>query len=183
MNSEITEITETKEGRWQTGCPAGAGETAWGEDETLALPPHHSFRGWILYDGACRSCAASARRFDRIFRRRGFFFLPLQTKWLMERLDLAAGAPVEELRLLTADGRDIGGAEAIIFLSREIWWTWPFAALAQLPGMHKRLDRGYRWIAARRVCDHVRCSLEKQRSVDRRFRKLATSFVTSFCCL
>jgi alginate O-acetyltransferase complex protein AlgI len=176
MNSEITEITETKEGRWQSHkhvCPAGAHETAWREDETLALRTNHSFRGWIIYDGACRSCAASARRFDRIFRRRGFLFLPLQTNWIMERLDLEPDAPLEEMRVLTADGRDIGGSDAVIFLARQIWWTWLFAALAQLPGMHKRLDRGYRRIAAHRVCDHIRCSLEEQRSPDRRFRKSA----------
>jgi alginate O-acetyltransferase complex protein AlgI len=78
------------------------------------------------------------------------------------------------MRLLTADGYDIGGADAVIFLTRQIWWTWLFAALAQLPGMHKRLDRGYRRIAAHRVCDHIRCSPEEQRSLDRRFRKSAT---------
>jgi predicted DCC family thiol-disulfide oxidoreductase YuxK len=177
MNSEITEIPETKEGRRQKHehvCPASALETTWREDETLALRTNHSFRGWILYDGACRSCAASSRRFDRIFRRRGFLFLPLQTNWIMERLDLESGAPLEELRVLTADGRNIGGADAVIFLARQIWWTWPFAALAQLPGMHKPLDRGYRWIAAHRVCDHIRCSLEERRSLDRRFRKSVT---------
>jgi predicted DCC family thiol-disulfide oxidoreductase YuxK len=170
-------MTETNEGQWQRHehvCPAGAHETAWHEDETLALRTNHSFHGWILYDGACRSCAASARRFDRIFRRRGFLFLPLQTNWIMKRLDLEPGAPLEEMRLLTADGRDIGGADAVIFLAHQIWWTSPFAALAQLPGMHNRVDRGYRWIAAHRACDNIRCSLEGWRSPDRHFRKSAT---------
>src|SRR5438067_1954605 len=177
MNSEITEITETKEERSPRHdhiCPTVRRETPWRGDETLAPQTNHSFRGWILYDGACRSCTASARRFDRIFRRRGFLFLPLQTNWIMERLDLEPGAPLEEMRLLTADGRDIGGADAVIFLARQIWWAWPFAALAKSPPMHKLLDRGYRWIAAHRVCDHIRCSLEEQRSLDRRFRKSAT---------
>src|SRR6478736_3925748 len=110
MYSEITEITETKEERSPRHdhiCPTVRHETPWRGDETLAPQTNHSFRGWILYDGACRSCAASARRFDRIFRRRGFLFLPLQTNWIMKRLDLEPGAPVEEMRLLTADGRGI----------------------------------------------------------------------------
>ena len=144
-------------------CPAGAHETAWHEDETLALRTNHSFCGWILYDGACRSCTASARRFDRIFRRRGFLFLPLQTNWIMDRLDLEPGAPLEEIRLLTADGRNIGGADAVVFLARQIWWAWPFAALAQSPPMHKLLDRGYRWIATHRDCDHITCNLPRRR--------------------
>jgi predicted DCC family thiol-disulfide oxidoreductase YuxK len=166
MNSEITEITETKEGRWQRHkhvCPAGAHQKAWREDETPAPQTNHSFRGWILYDGACRSCTASAKRFDRIFRRRDFLFLPLQTNWIMDRLDLDPDAPLEEMRVLTADGRDIGGADAVIFLARQIWWAWPFAALAQSPPIHKLLDRGYRWIAAHRDCDHITCNLPPRR--------------------
>ena len=166
MYSEITEITETKEERSPRHdhiCPTVRHETPWRGDETLAPQTNHSFRGWILYDGACRSCAASARRFDRIFRRRGFLFLPLQTNWIMDRLDLEPGAPLEEMRLLTADGRGIGGADAVVFLARQIWWAWPFAALAQSPAMHKLLDRGYRWIAAHRDCDHITCNLPPRR--------------------
>src|ERR1700745_1979057 len=105
MYSEITEITETKEGRWprrEHVCLAGGHQMAWREDKTLTPRTKHSFRGWILYDGACRSCTASARRFDRIFRRRGFLFLPLQTNWIMERLDLAPRAPLEEIRVFTS---------------------------------------------------------------------------------
>ena len=166
MNSEITEITETKEGRsrrHQHVCPASVHETAGRGYETVAPQTNRSFGGWILYDRACPSCTASARRFDRIFRRRGFLFLPLQTSWVMKRLDLEPGAPVEEMRVLTADGRDIGGADAMIFLARQIWWARPFAALAQLPGMHKLLDRRYRWIAAHRGCDHITCKLPPRR--------------------
>src|SRR6476661_4774671 len=166
MYSEITEITETKEERSPRQnhiCPTVRHETPWRGDETLAPRTNHSFRGWILYDGACRSCTASARRFDRVFRRRGFLFLPLQTNWIMDRLDLDPGAPLEEIRVLTADGRDIGGADAMVFLARQIWWAWPFAALAQSPPMHKLLDRGYRWIAADRDCDHITCNLPPRR--------------------
>src|SRR5437870_5633819 len=166
MNSEITEITETTEERSQPPdrvCSAAAHEMAGRGNETLAPQTNHSFRGWILYDGDCRSCTASARRFDRTFRRRRFLFLPLQTNWVMKRLDLEPGAPLEEMRVLTADGRDIGGADAVIFLARQIWWAQPFAALARLPGMHKLLDRGYRWIAAHRGCEHITCDVKKRR--------------------
>src|SRR4029077_2579180 len=166
MYSERTEITETKEERWPRHkhvCPAGAHQTAWREEETLAPQTNHSFRGWILYDGACRSCTASARRFDRIFRRRGFLFLPLQTNWIMDRLDLDPRRPLVAIGLLAAYGPGLGGADAVVFLARQIWWAWPFAALAQSPGMHKLLDRGYRWIAAHRDCDHITCNLPRRR--------------------
>src|SRR5437763_811822 len=163
MNSELTEKTDIKEWR-SSERPGGLG---------AAAPRADSFGGWIVYDRDCSSCTASARRFDRIFRRRGFLFLPLQTDWVMKRLDLEPGAPLEEMRVLTSNGRDIGGADAVIFLGRQIWWARPFVALARLPGMHNVLDRGYRWIAAHRGCDHIGCSLKERRSLDRRFCKSA----------
>ena len=163
MNSELTEKTDVKESR-SSERPGGFG---------AAAPRADSFGGWILYDGDCSSCTASARRFDRIFRRRGFLFLPLQTDWVMKRLDLEPGAPLEEMRVLTSDGRDIGGADAVIFLGRQIWWTWPFVALARLPGTHKLFDRGYRWIAAHRGCDHITCEIKERRLPSRRLTKTA----------
>src|SRR6266487_592884 len=153
MNSKLTERTDIKE-LWSSDRP---------DDWEAAAFGAHSFRDWILYDGDCRSCAGAAKRFERIFRRRGFLFLPLQTDWVMKRLDLEPGAPLEEMRVLTSDGRDVGGADAVILLGRQIWWVWPFVALARLPGMHKLLDRGYRWIAAHRGCDHIACNLPPRR--------------------
>src|SRR6266487_5480475 len=85
MNSELTEKTDIKESR-SSERPGGLG---------AAAPLADSFGGWILYDGDCSSCTASARRFDRIFRRRGFLFLPLQTDWVMKRLDLEPGRSEE----------------------------------------------------------------------------------------
>src|SRR6266567_3854149 len=163
MNSGLTERTDIKE-LWSSDRPADWEAAAFGA---------YSFRGRILYDGDCRSCAGAAKRFERIFRRRGFLFLPLQTDWVMKRLDLEPGAPLEEMRVLTSNGRDIGGADAVIFLGRQIWWARPFVALARLPGMHNVLDRGHRLIAAHRGCDHIGCSLKERRSLDRRFCKSA----------
>jgi predicted DCC family thiol-disulfide oxidoreductase YuxK len=158
VNSEVTEITDIKER--QSLHRLGRSDNA--------APWADSFRGWILYDGDCRSCAASARRFDRIFRRRGFLFLPLQTNWVMKRLGLEPGAPLEEMRVLTSDGRDFAGADAVIFLARQVWWAWPFVALARLPGVRKLLDRGYRWIAIHRGCDHIACDIKERRFPSRR---------------
>src|SRR5438874_4824533 len=114
MNSELTEKTDIREARL-----TGRGR----EGRVLRAhdPSRSPFRGWILYDGKCLSCTAAARQFDRIFRRRGFLFLPLQTDWVMERLGFEPDAPLEEMHVLTADGRDIAGADAVVFLARQIW--------------------------------------------------------------
>jgi predicted DCC family thiol-disulfide oxidoreductase YuxK len=165
MNSELTEKTDIKEASSTQRHPARPRKGPHpGLLPVQPLPPKDaesaaSFRGWILYDGACQSCTASARRFDRIFRHRGFLFLPLQTEWVRQQLGLEAGAPLEEMHVLTNEGQDIAGVDAILFLARRVWWTWPVVAFAQLPGMHKLLDRGYRWIAAHRGCDHIKCGV------------------------
>jgi predicted DCC family thiol-disulfide oxidoreductase YuxK len=171
MNSELTEKTDIREafsgqglaGRPQNlhSCllPAGKG-TSWRQKD---VENASSFRGWILYDYACPSCTASARRFAGIFRGRGFLFLPLQTEWVRQQLGRDPGAPLEEMHVLTSQGQDIAGADAIIFLARQIWWAWPLVVFAELPGMHKLLDRGYRWTATHRGCDHVACEVDMRR--------------------
>lgn len=112
-------------------------------------------QGWIFYDGQCRYCIAAADKFERLFARRGFGFLPLQTPWVQARLALDPDAPLDEMRLLTVAGEDLGGANALIFLLRQVWWLWPLYLVARLPRMHGLVDRGYRWIAAHRGCNHV----------------------------
>ena len=173
MNSELTEKTDISESpprrhaRRPPRCPPPA----------LPRPKHREsaspFRGWILYDGDCPSCTASARRFDRIFRSRGFLFLPLQTKWVMQQLGLEPGVPLEEMHVLTNENQDIAGADAVIFLARQIWWAWPFVLLAQFPGIHPVLNRGYRWVAAHRGCHHIACDLQKRRRPIRRINEMA----------
>ncbi len=126
--------------------------------EKTEITVNKNFLGWILYDADCRSCTASARTFERLFRRRGFYFIPLQTPWVQERLGLKPNAPFEEMHVLTRDGHDLGGADALIFLARQIWWAWPFYVLSHLPGARPFADRTYRWIAAHRGCNHITCA-------------------------
>ena len=126
MISDLTEITE----------------------ESEAVP----FCGWILFDENCGFCHDLALRFERVFAERGFSFEPLQRKWVQDRLNLTREQALEEMRVLTAEGQVLGGADAVIFLARQFWWTTPFAAIARFASVHSLLDRGYRWIAAYRAC-------------------------------
>ena len=142
--SELTEISEIQ------NTPDLAWRPEW----------QHPFdlRGWILYDGDCQFCIAAANRFQHLFARRGFVFLPLQTGWVQRRLGLVPGAPLEEMRVLTIEGDDYGGADAVLFLARQIWWLWPIAWFGKLPLLHRAVDFAYRWIAARRGCTHLQCN-------------------------
>src|SRR5262245_7679672 len=114
-------------------------------------------QGWVFYDGDCALCRALAGRFEKTLTRRGFDLAPLQASWARECLDLDLSEPLTEMRLLTRDGVQLGGADAILFLSRRIWWAWPLYLIAKLPGSRPVLQAGYRWMAARRHCVGGRC--------------------------
>lgn len=126
MISELTEITET-------------GESP-------------SFRGWIFYDAACSSCRDLAARFEGFFAARGFHFELLQREWVQQRLNLTKEEALKEMCVLTSAGQVFGGADAVIFLARQIWWATPLAWLARLPWAHALLHRLYRYVAAHRTC-------------------------------
>jgi len=150
INSKPAEKTEIKEGR-PPDRPSGFGTAASSEHGP-------NFSGWVFYDRDCRSCTDAAKRFDRLLARRGFYFIPLQTPWVQQRLGLEPKAPLEEMRLLTRDGHDFGGADALIFLARQIWWAWPFYLLSRFSGPRHFADRIYRWIATHRGCKHMTCA-------------------------
>ena len=153
MYSEITEITEIKEERSPRHdhvCPTVRHETPWRGDETLAPRTNHSFRGWILYDGACRSCAASRQTIRSHISPPRFPLSSAANKLDHGPARSRARRAWKRCAVLTADGRGIGGADAVVFLARQIWWAWPLPPSRNRPAMHKLLDRGYRWIAAHR---------------------------------
>ncbi|MGH9773340.1 MAG: thiol-disulfide oxidoreductase DCC family protein [Candidatus Acidiferrales bacterium] len=116
-------------------------------------------RGWVFFDADCRFCVAIARRLQTIFVPRGFGFAPLQDPRAQAQLGLPPEELLSEMRVLSADGRQFGRADALIFLARFIWWISPLAAFAELPGMRSLLRRGYRWVAAHRSCRAGACSL------------------------
>jgi predicted DCC family thiol-disulfide oxidoreductase YuxK len=163
--SELTEITETTELE-----PPAPGMPL---PDAAVMP-----RGWIFYDGECRYCIAAAKKSAQIFGRRGFTFLPLQTPWVQRPLDLVPGQPLKEMRVLTSDGRDFGGADALLFLARQVWWLRPLAFAGQLRGIHGAVDAAYRWIAARRGCTHLTGSGEVCRvPLNNRTQSTRTKFV------
>jgi predicted DCC family thiol-disulfide oxidoreductase YuxK len=108
--------------------------------------------GWVFFDGDCGFCMDIARRLQPLLEPRGFGIATLQDPRVREQLSLPEQQLLAELRVLTNDGRQFGGADAIIYLARQVWWARPLWALAQLPGMRHLLRIAYRQIAARRHC-------------------------------
>ncbi len=114
--------------------------------------------GWVFFDADCSFCTALARRFRRVLEPRGYGLAALQDPRVQQLLALPSGQLLLEMRVLTQEGKQIGGADAFVFLAREVWWAWPLYALAQVPGMKRILRAGYGWVAARRNCAAGACA-------------------------
>jgi predicted DCC family thiol-disulfide oxidoreductase YuxK len=118
--------------------------------------------GWVFYDGMCVLCRRLARRFQSTLAAQGFRLAALQEPWVNERLRLPDSELLAEMRLLTADGRVFGGAEAVIELARRIWWGWPLYACAKVPAVRRGLHRFYRSVAQRRHCRAGACAMPER---------------------
>ncbi|NBP23681.1 MAG: DUF393 domain-containing protein [Proteobacteria bacterium] len=83
---------------------------------------------WAFYDHRCPVCRATIGRWRRVFEARRIEFAALQSPWVRERLGLAPGELPDEMKLLTPDGRILGGPVAIAWMCRRVLWLWPLGA-------------------------------------------------------
>jgi len=113
--------------------------------------------GWIFFDADCPFCTRIARRMRPAVEPRGFGLAALQDPRAQAMLGLSGEVLLQEMRLLTSDGRQYGGADAFIEISRRVWWAWPFYALSFVPGMRSLMRAIYRKVAARRSCAAGTC--------------------------
>lgn len=128
-------------------------------------------RGWVLYDASCSFCLDLLARTRAAMESGGFRPEALQSPWVRERLDLPEDRLLEEMRILTLEGRVLGGADALVYLATELdrrpWWAWLLVIAGKLPlGIHL-LRAGYRWIAARRHCRHGACAVVAPRNANK----------------
>ena len=112
--------------------------------------------GCVFYDAECRFCTAWARRGARWLRKRGFRYAPL-TK------------PADAMKLVTSGGETIGGARAVVYLARRIWWAWPLWAMSRVPGVMRLLECGYHRVAVSRNCSPCATERCRLRSLTRRW--------------
>jgi predicted DCC family thiol-disulfide oxidoreductase YuxK len=118
----------------------------------------HASRGWVFFDRDCSVCTSLARHFRRTLEAHGFGLAALQDPRVQALLALPPEDLLLEMRVATSDGEIYGGAEAVVYLARQIWWAWPIYAAAELPGVPRILDACYRWFADHRKCSSGLCS-------------------------
>src|SRR5258708_3421077 len=109
-------------------------------------------QGWVLYDGDCSLCTDAAQRLAPTLHRHHFDVAPLQSAWVRQQLGLRPDQPLTEMKLLTANGAVYSGADALVQIARNIWWSWPWFAVSRIPGAMPVLHTIYRRIADNRNC-------------------------------
>jgi predicted DCC family thiol-disulfide oxidoreductase YuxK len=118
-------------------------------------------RGCVLFDAECLFCVRLAERFAPLLHRHGFALTPLQTPWVVNLLGRRRGNTWSEMLLLTTGGTTYGGADALIELTRKIWWARPLYWLSFVPGVKLGLRAAYAWIAHRRLCFGGACRVQE----------------------
>ncbi len=117
--------------------------------------------GTILYDGRCPMCKRGARRLAALFGGSGYRVVPLQRRWVGERVAIPRERLLEAMHLLLPGDRVLAGVDALLHLARDIWWSWPLWVFSRIPGVTWLLRRLYARIARNRkrhtcrrgVCD------------------------------
>jgi predicted DCC family thiol-disulfide oxidoreductase YuxK len=115
--------------------------------------------GWILYDGGCGFCFRWVHFWKNVVGRRGFALKDLQTASADGSLNISQENLLDDIRVLTRTGKLESGASAYLYVTRRIWWAWPFYAIFSLPGFNWMLWRGYRWFNRNRYRLSRHCPL------------------------
>jgi predicted DCC family thiol-disulfide oxidoreductase YuxK len=119
--------------------------------------------GWILYDGRCGFCFRWVRFWRKVVERRGFAIKDLQSASADGMLHIPDDNLLDDVQVLTRSGKLESGANAYLYVSRKIWWAWPFYAVFRLPGFNWMLWRGYRWFNRNRYLISRHCPLPQPR--------------------
>jgi len=116
-------------------------------------------RGIVLYDGQCGFCSRWVRYWAGTLERRGFAIASLDEPWVAEKINTPREELLTDIRLLAADGQLISGADVYLYVTRRIWWAWPFYAFFSLPGFNRLMHLGYRRFARNRYHISHACRL------------------------
>lgn len=114
-------------------------------------------RGWLFFDGECEFCTRLARLLARSMRRHGLAIAPLQDPRVIALLGLSREELLRSVRFITGDGKQYGGADALLALAQELWWARPIAYMARIPQVKHSLASAYSWGAQRFGC-HATCT-------------------------
>ena len=108
--------------------------------------------GCVLYDENCPFCRTIMSSLGNTLREHGFDIAPLQSPWVIQRLNLPEEELLRGVRLLLPDGRQIIGPDVYRFIMRKIYWTYPLYFFSLIPPLRNIFDMACREIAKNRYC-------------------------------
>jgi predicted DCC family thiol-disulfide oxidoreductase YuxK len=129
------------------------------DHESVSARPRE---GWILYDSGCGFCFRWVHFWKRVVEPRGFAIKDLQSAHADGSLQISQETLLDDIRVLTPSGELKSGANAYLYVTRRIWWAWPFYAIFSLPGLNRMLWSGYRWFNRNRYLISRHCPLPQQ---------------------
>jgi predicted DCC family thiol-disulfide oxidoreductase YuxK len=136
-------------------------------------------RNWLCYDAECALCLRWVKRFRALLEKHGFTLLPLQSPDARAALRLPEADLMKEMRVITANGRVIGGADALAYISHIV--CKPAFGLTRIPGAMPLLRRAYQFLAHKRDCRNGACrGLRKNSPIGTPARKRRHHGVTTF---
>jgi predicted DCC family thiol-disulfide oxidoreductase YuxK len=104
---------------------------------------------------------------EKVVERRGFGVKDLQSAQADGSLQISNQNLLDDIRVLTPSGKCESGADAYLFVARQIWWAWLFYAIFSLPGSNWLLWQGYRWFNRNRYRISRHCPLPREASAAR----------------
>ena len=116
-------------------------------------------QGVVLYDGQCGFCSRWVKYWAGTLRGHRFEIASLDEPWVAEKLIMPRAELITDIRLLTAEGELVSGADVYLYVTRRIWWAWPFYAISSLPLFRRLIHAGYRWFARNRYGISRSCKL------------------------
>jgi alginate O-acetyltransferase complex protein AlgI len=117
--------------------------------------------GVIFFDAECGACSSGAYRLERFLARRRFLFVPLQSPEAPALTHLSEAELRREMKLRLADGRVLGGPDALLHLARSVPWARPLAWLARTRFVRPMLHRTYARFARNRYRFSSACRIRR----------------------
>lgn len=113
----------------------------------------------MLYDDGCGFCRTWVPYWEKTLNKRGFAIAPIQSRWVVEALELSAGEVPTAIRLLLVDGKQVVGADVYRHVMRHIGWAYPIYLLSCVPLLRGLFDAAYHAFARNRYRFSKACGL------------------------
>lgn len=116
--------------------------------------------GMLFYDGACGVCSTGARQWSKRLRSTGVRFVPLQDPQASMLTGLSATELRSEVKLLTPEGRVLGGVDVLLYVAQRLWWARLPALVASMSVVKPLLSSVYALFARNRYRISRTCELD-----------------------